>query len=96
METLRMVKVRSIHRPLLGSSYRGDTESAFPRKRCGTWLNRSIRHFNRPPQEQVVFALARLSDLGLEQVTPGVWFVEDGRIHLVPGQLPGRRDHALD
>ncbi|MBX3343041.1 MAG: SHOCT domain-containing protein, partial [Nitrospira sp.] len=34
------------------------------------------------PQEHVVFALARPSQTGLEQITSGAWFVEDGLIHL--------------
>ena len=80
---LRMVKVRSIHRPLLGSSYRGDTESAFSEEEVRYLAESFHQAFQQATaQEQVVFALARPSDLGLEQVTSGVWFVEDGRIHL--------------
>ena len=80
---LRMVKVRSVHRPLLGASYRGDTEPAFSEEEVrylGESLQRAFQQATA--QEQVVFALARPSDLGLEQVTSGVWVVEEGRIHL--------------
>lgn len=80
---LRAVKVRSIHRPLLGASYRGDTEPAFSEEEVG-YLGESLpRAFKQASaQEQVVFALARPSEAGLDQVTSGVWFVEDSRIHL--------------
>ena len=80
---LRTVKVRSIHSPLLGASYRGDTEAAFSEEEV-RYLGESLpRAFQQASaQEQVVFALARPSEAGLDQVTSGVWFVEDSRIHL--------------
>lgn len=80
---LRTVKVRSIHSPLLGASYRGDTEPAFSEEEV-RYLGESLpRAFQQASaQEQVVFALARPSEAGLDQVTSGVWFVEDSRIHL--------------
>ena len=84
------------HSQALGSSYRGDTESAFSEEEV-RYLAESFqqRAFQQATaQEQVVFALARPSDLGLEQVTSGVWFVEDGPNPSAPGHLPGRRDHG--
>ncbi|MGC3973469.1 MAG: SHOCT domain-containing protein [Nitrospira sp.] len=80
---LRMVKVRSIHRPLLGATYQGDTEPLFSEEEVrylGDSLQRAFQQAT--PQEQVVFALARPSQAGLDQVTSGVWFAEEGRIHL--------------
>lgn len=80
---LRMVKVRSVHRPLLGASYQGDTEPAFSEEEV-EYLGESLQHaFEQvSPQEQVVFALARPSQAGLDQVTSGAWFAREGGIHL--------------
>jgi len=80
---LRAVKVRSVHSPLLGASYRGDTEPVFSEEEVGYLgesLRRAFQHVTE--QEQVVFAVARPSDAGLDQVTSGAWFVEEGRLHL--------------
>ena len=80
---LRMVKVRSIHRPLLGATYQGDMEPLFSEEEVrylGDSLQRAFQQAT--PQEHVVFALARPSQTGLEQITSGAWFVEDGLIHL--------------
>ena len=80
---LRMVKVRSIHRPLLGATYLGDMEPLFSEEEVrylGDSLQRAFQQAT--PQEHVVFALARPSQTGLEQITSGAWFVEDGLIHL--------------
>ena len=80
---LRSVMVRSIHQPLLGSSYRGAAEPAFSAEEArylGESLQRAFQQATA--QEQVVFALARPSNAGLDQVTSGEWFAEDGRIHL--------------
>mgnify|MGYP000140178967 CR=1 FL=1 len=79
---LRRVMVRRVHRPLLGAAYRGDTEPAFSEEEVG-YLGESLqRVFDQvSPQEQVVFALAR-PQMGLDQVTSGAWFVEEGAIHL--------------
>lgn len=80
---LRMVKVRSIHRPLLGATYQGDTEPMFSEdevRYLGDSLQKAFQQAT--PQEHVVFALARPSQAGLDHVTSGVWFAEEGRIHL--------------
>ncbi len=80
---LRMVKVRSVHRPLLGAAYQGDTEPAFSEEEVrylGDSLQRAFQQAT--PKEQVVFALARPSQAGLDQVTSGAWFAGDGGIHL--------------
>ena len=80
---LRRVTVRSIHRPLLGAVYQGDTEPVFTDEEVGYLGEALQRAFERvSPQEQVVFALARPSQAGLDQVTSGVWFAEEGGIHL--------------
>jgi len=80
---LRMVKVRSVHRPLLGASYQGDTEPAFSEEEV-RYLGESLQSaFEQvSPQEQVVFALARPSQAGLDQVTSGAWFAGEGGIQL--------------
>lgn len=80
---LRAVKVRSVHSPLLGASYRGDTEPVFSEEEVG-YLGESLRRAFQQvtEQEQVVFAVARPSDAGLDQVTSGAWFVEAGNFHL--------------
>ena len=86
---LRMVKVRSVHRPLLGASFQGDTEPAFSEEEVrylGESLQRAFEQVS--PQEQVVFALARPSQAGLDQVTSGAWFAGEGGIHL---RLPNCR-----
>lgn len=80
---LRSVQVRSIHRPLLGPSYHGATESAFTDEEVlylGAALQRAFQEATA--QQRVLFALARTSDAGLSQLTSGAWFAEQGRIHL--------------
>lgn len=80
---LRSVKVRGIHRPLLGPSYHGATEAAFTDEEVlylGAALQRAFQEATA--QQRVVFVLARTSDAGLSQLTSGAWFVEQGRIHL--------------
>ncbi len=80
---LRSVNVRSIHRPLLGPSYRGVTEPAFTDEEVlylGTALHRAF--LEATAQQRVVFALARTGDAGLSQLTSGAWFVDHARIHL--------------
>ncbi|MCW5800425.1 MAG: SHOCT domain-containing protein [Nitrospira sp.] len=80
---LRRVKVRSVRRPLLGAAYQGDTEPAFTEEEIrylGESLPRAFQQVNE--QEQVAFALARPSQAGLDQVTSGVWFAGEDRIHL--------------
>jgi len=80
---LRRVKVRSVHRPLLGAAYQGDTEPAFTDEEVGYLGEALQRAFEQVSlQEQVVFALARPSQAGLDQVTSGAWFAEEGGIHL--------------
>ncbi len=91
---LRAVKVRSIHSPLLGASYRGDTEPAFSEEEV-RYLGESLpRAFQQASaQEQVVFALARPSEAGStgnlrrlvcrRQVNPSS-----------RGELPDRRDYC--
>lgn len=81
--TVRSVMVRSIHSPLLGPSYRGPTEPVFSEEEArylGESLQRAFQQATA--QEQVVFAVARPSEAGLDQWTSGAWFVKEGRIHL--------------
>lgn len=81
--TVRSVMVRSVHSPLLGPSYQGTTEPVFSEEDV-RYLGASLRHAfqQATAQQQVTFALARVSEAGLEQLTSGAWFVEAGRIHL--------------
>lgn len=81
--TVGSVMVRSVHSPLLGPSYQGTTEPVFSEEEV-RYLGASLRHAfqQASAQQQVAFALARLSESGLEQLTSGAWFVEAGRIHL--------------
>ncbi len=81
--TVRSVMVRSIHSPLLGPSYQGPTEPVFSEEEV-RYLGASLQHafHEATAQQQVVFALARLSEAGVDQLTSGAWFVEAGRIHL--------------
>ena len=44
-----MVKVRSIHRPLLGATYQGDTEPLFSEKKSGIWAIHCSEPFSRRP-----------------------------------------------
>jgi len=81
--TVRSVMVRSVHSPLLGPSYQGTTEPVFSEEEV-RYLGASLRlaFQQATAQQQVAFALARVSESGLEQLTSGAWFVEAGRIHL--------------
>lgn len=81
--TARSVMVRSVHSPLLGPSYQGATEPLFLDEEV-RYLGASLQQAfqQATAQEQVVFALARPSEAGLDQLTSGAWFVEAGRIHL--------------
>lgn len=80
---VRSVMVRRIHRPMLGPSYQGAAEPAFPEEEV-RYLGASLRRAfqQATAQEQVLFALARPSEAGVEQLTSGAWFVEADRIHL--------------
>ncbi|MBP8116439.1 MAG: SHOCT domain-containing protein [Nitrospira sp.] len=81
--TVGSVMVRSVHSPLLGPSYQGTTEPVFSEEEV-RYLGVSLRHAfqQATAQQQVAFALARVSDAGMEQLTSGAWFVEAGRIYL--------------
>lgn len=81
--TVRSVMVRSVHRPLLGPSYRDAAEPLFLDEEVrylGTSLRQALQQATA--QEQVVFALARPSDAGVPQLTSGAWFIKAGRVHL--------------
>lgn len=80
---VRSVMVRRIHRPMLGPAYQGAAEPAFSEEEV-RYLGASLRRAfqQATAQEQVLFALARPSEAGVEQVTSGAWFVEADRIHL--------------
>jgi len=80
---LRSVRVRSLHNPLLGPAYRGDTERLFHDEEVRDLAALLHPAFQQArAQEQVVFALARPSETGVTQVTSGAWFVEAGHLHL--------------
>ena len=80
---LRSLRVRSIHRPLLGPSFNGSEEAAFNEEEIPYLAEALARGFKDMTEEQeAVFALARPSETGAPQITSGAWFVEQGRIHL--------------
>ena len=80
---LRSLRVRSIHRPLLGPSFNGSEENAFNDDEIQYLAEALARAFKEMTEAQrAVFALARASETGAPQITSGAWFAEQGRIHL--------------
>jgi hypothetical protein len=80
---LRSLRVRSIHRPLLGPSFNGSEEAAFNEEEIQYLAEALARAFKEMTADQrAVFALARVSDTGAPHITSGAWFAEQGRIHL--------------
>lgn len=95
---LRSVKVRSLHLPLFGRSYTGAMEPAFNEdevRYLGESLSQAFQEVTL--KEWVAFALSRIGETGLPQLTSGAWFVRNDQLHLklanyrVTVTLPGIR-----